>query len=129
MSDDWREQLDAELDRERQLQLWRLLHSYLVDGVLAQDEDNSKGAQIVLGGMRCRDFIQAVRDGSRVRIRPLREDDGQISVRVEMLTDFGDWQGLTHPPASALGMYPHEAEYALEHWLAQHPLLGEEVEG
>jgi hypothetical protein len=107
------------IDRARRALQWRALHSHVVDAVLNQDEDNSKGIQIVFGGMRLRDFAGAVEDGSRVRIRPLREDDGEVCFRVEVLDDHGTWQGLVRPPAEALGMYPHEAQFALQDWFAR----------
>jgi hypothetical protein len=102
-------------------QQWRLLHSYVVDGVLSQDEDECTGVQIVIGGLSLRSFMESIADGSRVRVRPLLDDYLDIVFRVEVLTDFGDWQGLTRPPAEALGVSPDEAFAALEDWFRRNP--------
>jgi hypothetical protein len=102
-------------------QQWRLLHSYVVDGVLNQDEDNCQGIQIVIGGLSLRSFMEAISEGSRVRVRPLIDDHGDIVFRVEVFTDLGDWQGVTRPPAEALGLHPDEAFAALEDWFRRNP--------
>jgi hypothetical protein len=96
---------------------WRLLHSYVVDAVLGQPgEEERIGLQIVIGGMTCADLAAAIHSGERVRVRSLLEDDGTLAYRVEVLTDFGTWDGLCRPPAAALGFDPDEALES-EQWL------------
>lgn len=98
-------------------QQWRLLHSYVVDAVLNQPgEDERLGLQIVLGGLTCKAFTDAVAEGSRVRVRSLLEDDGTLAYRVEILTDHDEWEGLCRPPAWALGFDVDDA-LASEQWL------------
>ncbi len=107
---------------EREHVQWRLLHSYVVDAVLNQDDDDiSRAIQIIFGGMRLRDFGRAVEDGSRVRVRPLREDDGTVAIRVEVLGDDDAWHGLVRPPARVLGIADDEAQAALEAWFDHYP--------
>jgi hypothetical protein len=114
----------TEQDRDiRQMISWRLLHSFVVDATLNQDEDLSRAIQGIVGGMRLQDFSRAVVDGSRVRVRPLREDTGEITFRVEIFDDEEHWQGLVRRPAIALGITEEEAEAALFSWFERHPDL------
>jgi hypothetical protein len=110
-------------DQIRLMISWRLLHSFVVDATLNQEDDMSRVIQVIFGGMRLKDFSSAVRDGTRVRIRPMREDSGEISFRVEILDDEGGWQGLVRRPAIALGITDEEAQLALVMWLRREDTL------
>lgn len=98
-------------------QQWRLLHSYIVDSILSQPgQDERLGLTAVFGGLSSEKICRSLTEESRTRVRSMLDDEGMLVYRVEVLTDFGTWEGLCRPPAHALGFDVDDA-LAAEQWL------------
>lgn len=80
---------------------WRALHSYVVDAILVQHEDNRAALLHLMGGLSLEAFMNSIYTGF-ARIRSVIEDD-VLKYLVEVHSDLG-WAVLVRPPAEVLGI-------------------------
>ncbi len=79
----------------------RVLHSHVVDAVLAQEPENFEAIVRLMGGLTSIAFVRAVYKTGFARICSSIEDD-KLVYRVQLKGDDG-WVGLCGATAEALG--------------------------